>query len=107
VSVEIHRQKCQLCGSIALKNILVRNEKNELVYVQCQNCTKPVARYVLAARGYFHFGRGFESFLRAMTRYSGLSSGRDLNKEFKNIEVTALKDFEKTLDDLEKSGKDS
>ena len=91
-------QKCQNCGSRALRNILSR-EAAQNVYVQCRDCGELVARYVLSTnQGYFHAGRGFESFLRSMERGGGYVSGRDLQEKFDELSTNAQTEFESVVD---------
>ena len=103
--MEIHRQKCQSCGSRHMRNILLR-DRDEFVYVQCQQCRKLVARYGLAPGGYFHFGKGFESFLRSIKRMGEVPSGRDLRTEFNLTEKSCLDGFEEVIKVLRDQGKD-
>ena len=61
--MEIHVQRCQFCGSNKMKNILVRQPGDrDRVYVQCHDCEEFVASYIIAPRGYYHHGKGYESF---------------------------------------------
>jgi hypothetical protein len=96
--MELHIQKCQKCGSRSVRNILVRDEQQK-VFVQCRNCHELVARYILASGGYYHAGKGFESFLRSIERDSTLSSGKGIDEWFQDVEETANEEFEnlKTL----------
>ena len=56
--MELHRQHCQNCQSIEMRNILVREAgKATSVYVRCGNCGELVARYKL--RDYYHHGRNY------------------------------------------------
>lgn len=91
--MEINIQKCQTCGSRDLRNILVRDQ-NQSVYVQCRQCDSLVARYILKSGGYFHAGKGFESFLRSIERDSTYSSARDLQSDYKNISNEVETEFE-------------
>jgi hypothetical protein len=96
--MELHIQKCQKCGSRSVRNILVRDEQQK-VFVQCRNCHELVARYILASGGYYHAGKGFESFLRSIERDGALSSGRGIDEWFQDVGATANEEFEnlKTL----------
>lgn len=96
--MELHIQKCQKCGSRSVRNILVRDEQQK-VFVQCRNCHELVARYILASGGYYHAGKGFESFLRSIERDGTFSSGRGIDKWFQDVEATSNEEFEnlKTL----------
>lgn len=83
--MEIHIQKCQQCGSRSLRNILARDTR-QMVYVQCRNCSSMVARYILSKGGYYHSGKGFESFLRSVERDGGFASGRSIQLDFDEME---------------------
>ncbi|MBF0169983.1 MAG: hypothetical protein HQK87_02665, partial [Nitrospinae bacterium] len=63
--MELHRQTCQACGSRAMRITLVREAgETDKVFVKCADCGGFVARYTIAQRGYYHHGKGFESYLR-------------------------------------------
>jgi hypothetical protein len=91
--MELHVQKCQACQSRDLRNVLVRDEK-QYVYVQCRDCGEFVARYILASGGYFHAGKGYESFLRSIERDGGITSARESTLSFESTEQEALKEFD-------------
>lgn len=97
--MEILIQKCQACGSRDLRNILART-KNQYVYVQCRQCNGLVARYTLDVGGYYHEGKGFESFLRSIERDAAYSSGRNLQYDFENIQEEIRNGFESVLEHL-------
>ena len=100
-------QKCQKCGSRSLRNILSR-EATQNVYVQCRDCDELVARYVLSSdQGYFHAGRGFESFLRSMERGGGYVSGRDLQEKFEELSSNAQSEFESVLEQAKEKYKEN
>ncbi len=90
--MELHIQKCQSCGSRDLRNILVRSEEQK-VFVQCRECEKLVARYILQSGGYYHSGKNFESFLRSIERDGGMSSGRDLQTIFEEVKTSVDSEF--------------
>ncbi|WP_045861484.1 hypothetical protein [Teredinibacter purpureus] len=90
--MEVKVQKCQNCASRNLRNVLVRDETQK-VFVQCRDCSNLVARYVLAKGGYFHAGKGFESFLRSMERDGDMISGRDINSNFDELEHNINDEF--------------
>ena len=105
--MEVHRQTCQSCGSRKARNILVREEGvNDEVYVQCLDCRELVARYVIAQQGYYHHGKGFESYLRGLNRGGYFESGKDLNIEFERVREECLAEFEEALKKLKELGKD-
>ncbi|TVZ38959.1 hypothetical protein P886_3345 [Alteromonadaceae bacterium 2753L.S.0a.02] len=91
--MEIKIQKCQNCRSRSLRNILVRDQAQK-VFVQCRDCGELVARYELAKGGYFHVGRGFESFLRSVERDGDIESARDLNAKYDEIEHLVENEFQ-------------
>ncbi len=67
--MEVHRQTCQKCGSRKLKNILAREPgEPDRVFVQCHDCNELVARYIIGQGGYYHYGKGFESYIRGLSR---------------------------------------
>lgn len=91
--MDVYIQKCQQCGSRKLRNILARDDAQR-VYVQCRDCDHLVARYVIAPGGYFHAGKDYESFLRAMMLDSGFSSGRDLKAVYQEVAESSQSGFE-------------
>jgi len=85
--MEVHRQTCQLCGSHQLRNILARDPgEPDKVFVQCAECHELVARYVISPGGYYHAHKGFESFIRGLSRSGEMMSGKGLAEEFKAME---------------------
>ena len=45
-SMEVHRQRCQSCGSRDMRNVLVRQPNEpQTVFVRCVECGELVARY--------------------------------------------------------------
>ncbi|MGF1469191.1 MAG: hypothetical protein ACFCGT_23955 [Sandaracinaceae bacterium] len=102
--MDVHRQRCQRCGSIDVRNLLVRQAGlPQTVYVRCSSCGELVARYVLS--DYYHHGRGLESYLRS---HGGdfAESGRRIAEELRKAEASALAGYEKALAHLAKAGKD-
>ncbi|WP_245792226.1 hypothetical protein [Teredinibacter waterburyi] len=65
-----------------------------MVYIQCRDCEQLVARYVLAKGGYFHAGKGFESFLRSVERDGDFASARDINSTYDEIEAQIQAEFD-------------
>jgi len=91
--MEVHIQKCQHCRSRNLRNILFRDQ-DQKVFVQCRDCGELVARYNLAKGGYFHAGKGFESFLRSLERDGGDTvSAKDLNESFEELEKSVDEEY--------------
>lgn len=91
--MEVHIQKCQHCRSRNLRNVLVRDEVQK-VFVQCRDCGELVARYILTKSGYFHAGKGFESFLRSLERDGGdTQSAKDLTESFGELEKSVETEY--------------
>jgi len=97
--MDVHRQTCQNCGSRNLKNLLVRDPgESDKVFVQCHDCKELVARYIVSHDGYYHHGKGFESYIRGLTRGSGeLMSGKNIKKEFETAKNKCLGIFDNVL----------
>ena len=101
--MEVHRQRCQACDSLDLRDILVRRQgEPTAVYVRCAGCGELVARYLL--RGYYHHGKGVESWLRSRGTDS-VESGRDTAAEFEGVKKAAVDGYEQVLAKLEEMGK--
>jgi hypothetical protein len=101
--MDVHVQRCQFCGSDKMKNILVRNPGDrDRVYVQCQDCESFVASYIIAPMGYYHHGKGYESFLRSMIRSGDMMSGRKLQHFFEERKTKDVEQFKKILEELKK-----
>lgn len=104
--MEIHIQKCQKCGSNNLKNILARETgEPEKVFVQCHDCEEFVARYTIAPLGYYHHGKGFDSFLRSFNRSAEFMSGRRIQQMFERNKSEGLENYEAVLKYLEERDK--
>jgi hypothetical protein len=108
--MEIHVQQCQKCGSIHLKNIIYRESgEPDRIYAQCHDCEDFVASYVIAPMGYYHHGKGYESFLRGIHRSGEFMSGRvvkDLYLNRQSREQNAFDDVIKKLAEKEKKNKE-
>lgn len=101
--MEVHVQKCQSCGSSNLKNIIFRVAgEADRIYAQCHDCKAFVASYVIAPLGYYHNGKGFESFLRGLNRSGEFMSGRRVEQKFANRKATEMETFEEVLKQLHK-----
>ncbi len=102
-------QKCQNCQSENLKNILFREAgEPDRVFVECHDCHTFVASYVIAPLGYYHNGKGFESFLRGVDRSGEFMSGRrvkNLFQERTELEIEAYKIVKEKLEEKLKSQK--
>ena len=100
--MELHIQTCQFCGSKTVRNLLVRKGGEEdKVYVQCAQCASLVARYIIAHRGYYHHGKGFESYLRGLNRGGEVMSPKDLREAFEKVEEYCVQEFENIISQLE------
>ena len=102
--MQVHRQTCQACGSIDVRNILAREtNKPTIVYVRCRKCSELVAYYELS--GYYHHGKGIESYLQAQG-VSAADSGRAWLAEFNRIQEEALSGYEAALQKLTEENKE-
>ena len=99
--MEIHIQKCQNCNSSNLRNIIYRESgEPDRIYAQCNDCHSFVASYVIAPLGYYHHGKGYESFLRGIHRSGGFMSGRKIKDKFIARKYNEEKAFEEALKNL-------
>lgn len=97
-SMELHVQQCQHCGSDKLKNILYRQTgEPDKVYAQCQDCGHFVASYVLAPLGYYHHGKGYQSFLRSIYRSGEFMSGRNFKRQYEQRKDQEVAAFEQVM----------
>ncbi len=104
--MEVHRQTCQECGGRVMRNILCRDAGQfDKVYVQCAGCKGLVARYVIGQRGYYHHGKGYESYLRGLNRGGHFDSGKNLTDQFQETIDSANAEFERVLETLDQEGK--
>ena len=96
--MQVHRQTCQNCKSIEVRNIIVRDTgKPTVVYVRCAACGELVASYEL--QRYYHHGKGIESYLRGHG-VGAADSGRAWLAEFNNVQADALAGFQAALQKL-------
>ncbi|MEM9364372.1 MAG: hypothetical protein AAGD07_00145 [Planctomycetota bacterium] len=100
--MEVHRQRCQTCGSMEVRNILVRDSVQS-VYVRCAACGELVARYEL--KDYYHHGKGIESYLRAHGAKSG-DSGRTWLRDFNASQKKAEEGYQAALEELKRRQKE-
>lgn len=92
--MELRLQTCQDCGSSRTRNLLVREEgKGDQVFVQCVECDGFISRYRLAENGYYHHGKGFESYMRSMKRNGSTASAQEMRDDFENLRAVALDEF--------------
>ena len=102
--MEVHRQTCQACGSINIRNILARERgRAQMVYVRCAECSELVARYRL--RDYYHHGKSAESFYRSMGAGDS-ESARDQLEEFSRMKEEAIAGYERALEILQEAEKE-
>jgi hypothetical protein len=102
--MEVKRQRCQSCGSIDVRNILVRSGRDQIVYVRCSKCEQLVARYEL--KDYYHHGKGMESYLRAHGASGGADSGRAWLEQFNKSQEQAVSGYEAALEALRSAHKE-
>jgi RNase P subunit RPR2 len=102
--MEVHRQRCQSCGSLDQHNLLVRQRGHaQTVLVRCAQCGELVARYRL--QSYYHHGKGVESYLRSLGS-EACDSGRNQLKQFQQIQYDATGQYEEALKALQEEGKE-
>ncbi len=102
--MEVHRQRCQACGSLDVRDILVRRQAEPTtVYVRCSHCGELVARYRL--RDYYHHGKGVDSYLRSIGGDDG-DSGRAALADFKRIQEESLAGYAAALEMLKEVDKE-
>jgi len=101
--MEVHRQRCQICQSLRLNNLVTRDaDGGTIIYARCADCGELVARYRL--RDYYHHGKGVESYLRSLDP-GNAESGRRMLAEYNDIQAKALEGFQRALEQLDKDGK--
>lgn len=101
--MELHAQHCQFCDSTDMRNILVRKiGESDKVFVQCQSCESFVASYVIAPLGYYHHGKGYDSFLRGIHRSGEFMSGRNMARMFEDRKEQDIEEFKEVLRLMEK-----
>lgn len=102
--MDVKRQTCQTCGSIDVRNLIVRgDEGQQVIFVRCAACKNLVARYEL--KDYYHHGKGIESYLRAHGRHHS-DSGREWMKAFEESQEKAVIGYEEALEFLSDRQKD-
>ena len=107
--MEVHRQTCQACGSRSLRNLLVRESgKSDRVFVECNDCKELVARYIISPDGYYHHGKGYESYLRGLMRSTAgeQMSGKNLKKQFQTVQEKCLELYAKVKAYMEENSKE-
>lgn len=104
--MEIHVQHCQSCQSTNVRNILYRKEgEPDRVFVECNDCKEFVASYKLAPLGYYHNGKGYESFIRSLHRNGDFSSGRNISNLYSRTQEEESTMFKKVIETLEEREK--
>lgn len=99
--MDVRLQACQNCGSSKTRNILVREpDKRDQVFVQCAECEELVSRYALDENGYYHHGKGFESYMRHQKRAGSTASTQEMKDAFENLRAVALDEFGAALNSL-------
>ena len=91
--MDVKRQTCQSCRSMDVRNVIVRNGKEQVIFVRCSRCRELVARYQLKD---YHHGKGIESYLRAHG-VAGGDNARAWLDAFKESREQAVVDFEESL----------
>ncbi|MBU2512204.1 hypothetical protein KJ966_12765 [bacterium] len=105
--MEVHRQTCQICGSRKVRNLLVREpNKHDEVLVECMECRELVARYIIAKGGYYHHAKGYESYLRGLTRDGDFMNSKIMKGEYLEIKENCEKSFAEIKKHLKEVGKD-
>ena len=96
--MEVHQQTCQLCQSIEMNNILVREPgEPDKIFARCAKCGELVARYSLAHGGYYHHHKGYESYLRGIARTGEAMSGKRFKQEYEATQTECLQRFDEVL----------
>jgi hypothetical protein len=81
-----------------MRNILVRKiGESDKVFVKCQSCGSFVASYVIAPLGYYHHGKGYDSFLRGIHRSGEFMSGRNIARMFEDRKEQDIEEFKEVL----------
>jgi len=103
----VHTQHCQFCSSERVRNILVRKAgESDKVFVQCLDCGSFVASYLIAPLGYYHHGKGYESFLRGLHRSGEFMSGRNVQRLYEDRKDQDLEEFQEVLAALQRKRKE-
>jgi len=74
--------------------------------VQCLDCESFVASYVISPLGYYHHGKGYESFLRGIHRSGEFMSGRNVQRLFEDRKEQDLEEFQEVLAALQRKRKE-
>ncbi len=99
--MELHMQQCQRCGNRTMRNIVVRQPgEYDKVYAQCTACEAFVASYLISPLGYYHDGKGYESFLRSIQRSGEFMSGRNMRQVYNNRVEKEQSQFQRVVQKL-------
>ena len=102
--MEVHRQRCQACDSIELRNILVREPGHPtIVYVRCARCFELVAYYELSQ--YYHHHKGIVSYLHDHSDTVD-ESGRKWLQDFRDVQTRATEGYLRAIEQLKQVGKE-
>jgi hypothetical protein len=81
-------------------NLLVREPgESDKVFTECAGCHELVARYTIAPRGYFHHGKGVESYLRGLNRGGAYESAKEVKDGFTKMGEACLAEFKKVKEE--------
>ena len=90
-----------------MRDILVREPgESDKVFVQCNDCKELVARYVIEPGGYYHHHKGYESYLRGLSRRGQFMSGKRVQTEYQELQETITERFERVKELLHKEHKE-
>jgi hypothetical protein len=90
-----------------MRNILLREPKQpDKVIVECTECKELVARYIIAKGGYYHHAKGYESYLRGLTRDGDFMNARIMENEYLEIKEQCEKEHNDVAEYLLKAGKE-
>lgn len=90
-----------------MRNILAREPgEPDKVFVQCRSCKQMVARYTIGQGGYYHHGKGFESYIRGLSRGGEIMSGKNVKKDYENMKTKCLEKFGEVLQALQEEDKE-
>ena len=75
------------------------------MFVQCMECEAFVASYVISPLGYYHHGKGYESFLRGLHRSGEFMSGRNVQRLYEDRKEQDVEEFQEVLAALQRKRK--
>jgi len=68
-------------------------------------CEAFVASYVISPLGYYHHGKGYESFLRGLHRSGEFMSGRNVQRLYEDRKEQDVEEFQEVLAALQRKRK--